>query len=235
MKVIVYTCNVNNYDTRKKVPDVDTNAQYLYYSDSMERVSGWQIMKADMSVSDEARRVSRYHKTHSHLLPPHDYSIWIDASLRLKGTDVLEFVKKHLGKLDIACFYHGEDNVDRSCIYQEAAACINKFPKQTMLILDQINRYRTEGFPERFGLRSAGIIIRRNNDNVRRFNELWWDEISKGSHRDQLSQMYVSWKTGVDVGKITEGTVYVNELTSYNYHIHRMEALKNKTIHKKIR
>ena len=90
-------------------------------------------------------------------------------------------------------------------------------------------------FPERFGLRSAGIIIRRNNDNVRKFNELWWDEISKGSHRDQLSQMYVSWKTGIEVGKITDGTVYANELVSHQYHIHKLEALKNKTIHKRVR
>lgn len=235
MKIIIYTCNVNNYDTRKKVVDVDANTQYLYYSDNMSMISGWKLMKADMSIHTDVKKISRYYKTHSHLLPKHDYSIWIDASFGLLHTDILKFVEKHLGKNDIACYYHGEDKVDRSCIYQEAAVCINRFPKQTMLILDQVNRYRNEGFPERFGLRSAGIVLRRNNDNVRKFNEMWWDEIVRGSHRDQLSQMYVSWKTGIDVGKMTGGTVYINELVKYHYHIHRMEALKNKTVHKKVK
>jgi len=37
-------------------------------------------------------------------------------------------------------------------------------------------------------------ILRRHTGKVEEFNRLWWEEICKGSRRDQLSFDYALWK-----------------------------------------
>ena len=41
------------------------------------------------------------------------------------------------------------------------------------------------------------MILRRHTDAIRRLNEAWWNEIVRGSRRDQLSFNYVAWKLGL--------------------------------------
>ena len=47
------------------------------------------------------------------------------------------------------------------------------------------------------GLGENCFIIRKNNNRVKKFNEIWWEEYIKGSERDQMSFMYAVWKSGV--------------------------------------
>ena len=44
------------------------------------------------------------------------------------------------------------------------------------------------------------LILRRHSERVARFNQLWWDEIERGSQRDQISFPYAVAKAGVRVG-----------------------------------
>ena len=60
----------------------------------------------------------------------------------------------------------------------------------------QIQRYREEGFPERYGLTQNNIIVRKHNTKeCIDLMERWWKEVVNGSYRDQLSLMYVLWKS----------------------------------------
>lgn len=66
-------------------------------------------------------------------------------------------------------------------------------------ILKQIKQYRKEGFPKNFGLYACGIMIRKNTSEIINFMELWYSEICKYSHRDQISFPYILWKTPIKV------------------------------------
>ena len=68
--------------------------------------------------------------------------------------------------------------------------------KDTKEIVEpQMDRYRKEGFPEDYGLLQSNIMIRKHNEsNCIKFMEEWFNEVKNGSHRDQLSFNYVSWK-----------------------------------------
>jgi hypothetical protein len=58
-----------------------------------------------------------------------------------------------------------------------------------------MKRYRDDKFPENCGLVQTNIVIRRHNDAYsKELMEKWWDELSKYSHRDQLSFNYALWK-----------------------------------------
>ena len=83
----------------------------------------------------------------------------------------------------------------RNCIYKEVDAVI-KLKKDTLEnVTPQIERYKEEGFPENYGLLQSNILIRKhNNADCIKLMECWWEELKNGSHRDQLSFNYVSWK-----------------------------------------
>jgi hypothetical protein len=99
----------------------------------------------------------------------------------------------------------------RNCIYDEANAILNfgkihsqntpergikNWKDNPTTIINQINKYISDGYPHQNGLSSNAIIFRNhNNSDVIKTMEEWWLEIKYGSRRDQLSFNYVAWKT----------------------------------------
>jgi hypothetical protein len=88
----------------------------------------------------------------------------------------------------------------RVCAYKEATVCINQRIDSPERIKSQIDRYKSEGFPQDYGLVMGGIISRVHNKKAKRINYAWWNEIVNGSRRDQLSINYVLWKLNEEVG-----------------------------------
>ena len=87
------------------------------------------------------------------------------------------------------------DRKIRRGVYTEAMKCIAKRKANPKLVKRQMDFYRKEGLPENTGILSSGIIIRKHNRfNVEKHCELWWEQIKKWTHRDQLSFNYVLWK-----------------------------------------
>ena len=154
------------------------------------------------------RRKSRYYKINSHLVTEED-TVYLDACLRL--------TKKSAPQInsDIAVFHHP----NRNCLYKEAEICKKLNLGNPEQIEKQITRYQQDGFPKDLGLGENCYIIRKNNDKVREFNELWWQEYLNGSERDQLSFMYCVWKTGISL-EFLEGNPRSNPLyTNWGGHL----------------
>ena len=66
---------------------------------------------------------------------------------------------------------------------------------------------KKEGFPERFGLYEATVIVYDlNNPNAKEIAHKWWDMYFKSeANRDQIFFPYILWKTGFtieDVGDL---------------------------------
>jgi hypothetical protein len=183
MKIIVYTTNLGDYDNLHEAPNDDLT--YLYFTDT-EAPNGW----TKMEMQGDSRKESRYYKINSHLLPPHDISIYIDACYEFKKnmTNFSEFVKD----CDIAISKHGKDDT----IYEHLGTCISTGKDNPEKMIKQVARYLNEGLPEHI-LTENSIIIRKNNERVKKFNEIWWQEYLTGSERDQLSSNYAIWKSGV--------------------------------------
>ena len=127
----------------------------------------------------------------------------------------MNFIKGHdLGKIPIWVKVHP----GRKCIYDEAKTVLRMKKDTKEHVLPQIERYRTESFPEKFGLHETGIVLRRHMDEgVMRLGNMWAKEIMDGSHRDQLSFDYCVWKTGIDVGPLKVG----NLLKDRNFRMRR--------------
>jgi hypothetical protein len=163
------------------------------------------------------RRLARYHKINPHIvLPHHGDSIWLDGSFQLRDSPI-DFLSHFQEDIELGCYNHTE----RRCVYSEYRSCIRLRKDDIGLMTAQVARYREAKYPENAGLTETGIIYRKNCPSVQSFNTLWWAEVAKGSHRDQLSFDYCLWKQSwVCPLKVVRfpGSVYLNPLTAFYRH-----------------
>jgi hypothetical protein len=154
MIVVKYSCLVGDYDH----PIQDGR---LY-------INGGNKCNTD-------RLNSRMVKTLPHLfLPPHTYSVWIDANVKLL-IDPLELIRL-MGDKDCLVFKHPS----RNTINEEILACSMHDTKEN-------KEYHRN---KKGVLASTGVVVRKNTSEVQRLSEKWWAEICRGSYRDQLSFPY---------------------------------------------
>ena len=127
----------------------------------------------------------------------YDYTIYIDGLIEIIAP--LSPLICEMGNAGLGVHYHNQ----RDCIYDEAVM-VKYAKKANMTIVEQqLNEYRSKGFPAHFGLYENTILIRDNNDRVIvNLMEEWWDEYKKYPTRDQLSLPYLIWKNKIDLDKI---------------------------------
>ena len=211
MKVVVYSVNIGGYDLFNYPTKIDENIRYVLFTDNKFFKSDvWEVNHVDFLPKNLDNRLkARYLKTNPHkVLPEHDLSVWIDHCFTPKFNDISSLLD-HISfeGNDIMCYSHDE----RNCIYDESVEVKKLKLDNPNSIKIQMDKYREEKFPENMGLFQSGFMFRNNNEKVNRFNDKWWSEIIEGSARDQLSQVYSSWKTGVNITPIiNKGSVYNN-------------------------
>ena len=182
-RTVVYTAVVADYDDLMPFEFDDVEA--VCFTDRTDAVpAGWSAVRVNAPCGV---RLARQIKVLSHKYAGDaEWSIWIDGNLQLR-VHPHEIVRCVIGGgADLASFRHPE----RECTYNEAQIVQFLELDDSELVDRQMERYRVERLPRRFGLLETAIVVRRNTARVRQLNQLWWQEISHGSHRDQLSAMY---------------------------------------------
>ena len=191
---VIYTAIAQSYDTLQPHPPVK-NCQFIAFVDDPRKYSteGWELRKLIPLHSDPVRNAKQYKvMAHEHF-PSATCSLWIDGNISIKEKfDLNTLINRFLTKHDLALFKHPK----RNCIYHESRTCLKCRLDDPSVIDKQVARYRSENFPENYGLTANRIILRRHTPLVAKLNTLWWKEICNGSRRDQLSLMYSMWKTG---------------------------------------
>lgn len=186
--IVIYTCITKGYDTLI-IPQY-RNYKFVCFTDDMTiNSNGWTLYKIPESLNSLTPvKQQRYIKTHPHeFFKEYKYSIWVDANIQLLKDPKIFVSPKY--SIEIPA------HPIRKCIYAEGKECIRLKKDIPLKVNTQLNRYKKEGFPKNYGLPQSNIIIRKHNDpNCIKLMEDWWKEIEQGSHRDQLSFSYVSWK-----------------------------------------
>jgi len=187
-RTIVYTAVIGDYDAL--LPFEFDDIEAICFTDRPEAVpAGWLAVNVsgEMGVR-QARQIKVL--SHNHVSDA-KWSIWMDGNLQLK-VHPHEIVRRLAARrAELGSFLHPE----RQCSFAEAKVVQHLALDDRRLVEQQVEHYEKEGFPSGFGLLETAIVARRNSSKVRELNELWWQEICLGSHRDQLSIMYALWKT----------------------------------------
>jgi hypothetical protein len=215
--MVCYTTIFGPYDTLVD-PPFSSIEMVCFTNQEGLRSNYWKLVHVDIpsdSLDSQIRLARRFKILPQEYLPHSDCWIWVDANLKLR-TDPARLAE-FLGAHDLSTFRYPSTWGPRDCLYQEAEACILRQKDFPTVIRAQIARYRSMGYPENIGLVETSILVRRNTSRCRRFNELWWKELSEGSRRDQISFPYVSWFLGFDYG-IIPGCRTDNEFSIWEPH-----------------
>lgn len=193
MKTIVYSAIYGDYDEPKKHL---LKEKPVLFTDKLES-EDWEVRKVERKEV-RPRMQAKYFKCMSHEVLDCDVSIWIDGSATIKTPNFEQWCLDQLGDRDIALIKHP----DRDCIYDEANFCIFMDKYKDLPIMEQVMEYAKQGYPQHNGLWACGLLIRRHNDKVKRFNKLWWEHNKKYTYQDQLSFPVCAKEVGLDIRTI---------------------------------
>jgi hypothetical protein len=222
---VIYTAITGGYDILKppagiEVPGQDVPLRIAFMDDpdlqSRSNHRGWHEIKPTASICMDPHMQSRRYKILAHeVLPPGtEFSLWVDGSVEFNSDLHPEVLaRQFLGNSDLALFRHRL----RDCLYDESHACQRLRLDDPSVMARQMNRYRAEGYPRNNGLAECAVILRRHTPSTARLNELWWQEVSNGSRRDQLSFNYACWKLGIK-HSLLPGTMLDNPFFKWHPH-----------------
>lgn len=200
--------------------------QFVYTDEFFDEDKGWLQIQTEKLYGDDDRMNAKVFKVRTptgklEIMDRQnpDYLIWIDGSIQIKNTRFVEHMVEVCGDSMLALIPHP----DRNCVYQEYDACIEhgrlNDPEARQKAFGQLLRYKKEKYMPEQGLYCGTVFIRNmNHPRIEEFNELWWQEIERGSFRDQLSLPYVLWKMG-EQPAIFDINLWSNEFFEYKKHL----------------
>lgn len=221
-KIVVYTCIIGNYDCVKEPIGEYSNIDYVCFTDNKKNIhknTRWMIKEIPSSINfDNNTLINRYIKMHPYeLFAEYDYAIYVDGNVKVCSY-IGDYIERIGDRTGVAMYSHNS----RECIYDEAAVCKLYRKGNKNLINQQINRYRQEGFPKKFGLYEATVFaVDIKNKNGQQILSEWWKEfILSQSYRDQLSLPYIIWKRKLDfsdIGIIGENIFEDKKISIYQH------------------
>jgi hypothetical protein len=218
---VIYTGIFGDYDDLNDPSYISQNCDYVCFTDNPNIKSKiWKIVSLQMDELPPNLK-NRYVKLLPHLFfQNYEYSVYIDGNIDIIA-DIEPLIEKYLCDSNMACPLHPQ----RSCIYEEAKACIELKKEDKTKICKQMDAYRKIGYPENNGLTANYILFRRHNEyQVMQVMEDWWNELMCHSKRDQLSFCYIAWKHNFYFNIIDEN----GEGESYFIRISHKKSIINK-------
>lgn len=184
------------YDHLEEPNIVTPGWDYICVCEQSMDSAVWRIVDAPARVLLAAscpKRRSGLIKIFHYEAIPDDYDIVIcgDACLTI-NCDLDRFVNEFFPKgTEIAVARHW----GRNCLYEEAEAVRQLQFDNPAIVRAQMERYRSEGFPENQGLFANRLLVKLGkSDRVKRFLGMWSEAYMQGSRRDQLSMTYALWR-----------------------------------------
>lgn len=223
-KKVIYTALFGERGTLNEPAYVPKGWDFVCFTDRDDLSSQvWDIKKVKAQYSDNPRKSAKVYKILPHVyVGKYDWSLWIDANLILRG-DINELFDTYADALFVTFSHAYNVHDSRDCIYEELESLLEMNRRgrrrdNDEVMINQVEGYRTEGYPEHNGLIVGMFLLRQHNHPlVKKTMEDWWKEIKTKSIRDQLSCNYVAWKNKLFITFINEDS-RDNEYVKYVPH-----------------
>ncbi len=200
-KVAVYTCIIGGYDALIQPAAVEEGFDFICFvgkgEKTQDREGVWEIRELPYEGRTKTL-TARYAKTHPHeLFPEYECSLWIDGNISIESDAIYGIIRE---KVESGVEFSGVQHPTRDCIYAEAEKC-RDMRYISYLKLAQLHLiYLFSGIHRHAGLMETNLILRKHNsERIVHFDNLWWEKVLNLCRRDQLSQMLVLHKCGLEV------------------------------------
>lgn len=190
-KFVAYTALFGDYDNLVDPQEKYEGCDFICFTDQKNLKSDIWDIKIIEECDLPPNMMNRRYKILPHLfLSEYEQSLYIDANIHTIGNPV-DLSKKYLAEWDIATPKH----LERDCIYQEAKVCLLLEKTKFYETINQMNKYKANSFPRKFGLSDNSMIFRNHTKHlIVEVMESWWNELNNETQRDQLSLGYILWK-----------------------------------------
>ena len=191
-KMVMYTAIFGKYDDLKDPIYIDDNCDYVCFTDDETLTSNvWDVrVVKDMDISHNRKMAEAYAVLPHKYFSEYELSVYVDGNVVIRG-DLREYAIKYMEHSNMLTFPHPW----RCCAYDEIDFSMKSIQYMKDNFDKMLYKYKEEGFPHDMGLISAGVLVRRHNEeDVIRTMECWWNEIKEYSSNDQVSYSYVAWK-----------------------------------------
>lgn len=188
-KIVLYTCIFGTIDKPKSMR-FKNNFDYILFTDQKDlKASGWDVVYIPNNNLISNTKLARYYKHHPiQLFPNYEASIWLDAThYQINSIECL------IDKSDISAMQH----FCTQTLRQELNLCIQLKKDNKEVMLKQVDNYYKDGYIDQSQFFCTTCLIRKHNQIIYDFQEMWWNEIDKFSIRDQLSFSYCLWKKNI--------------------------------------
>ena len=214
-KICVYTCITGDYDELKDIKYVDKDYDYICFTNNKKIKSNfWKIIYIENDGFDNLTLARKTKIIGNEYLKKYDLTIWLDGAI-----EVLKPISKFLSdccdleKYDMIGFKHQE----RDCIYDEMNACII-LGKETVKNVTKLEKFLLkEKYPKHNGLIESTILVRKNNREVNKLMNKWFEMVLNYSRRDQLSFNYCLYKNKIKINFL-DMFVFDNKYFKHDYH-----------------
>jgi FkbM family methyltransferase len=194
--IVFYTAIAGNYSRLLPPATLALGARYVCFSDLPRQTYGiWEIRPLPKKFEDSPRWAARWCKLHPHeLFPEAEVAIWLDGNIIING-NLEKYIQLVLdGDSPMGMIRHPL----RDCVYEEISACIERHKDNEDRLLRQKAHYLNIGLPGHNGLYETNVVINNlRHQDLPGFYELWWQELSEHSYRDQVSLPFVLHTLGI--------------------------------------
>lgn len=224
-KFLVYTCVTNNYDKINSISvKQDPNIDFICFTDKVNKPVyggkevGWTFYPIPEQLRGlDPRRQARLVK----ILPNkwaggYDGYLWIDSPIVIIG-NLGPFFASH--PFDDKHGIYVSKHYMRDCTYQEFAQVVRLGKDRSVILYDQLARYKQMRYPAHNGMAETSLLYRNMRDlKVQVHADQWAHEIINYSYRDQLSFNWAAWYTKTSITYLNEH-IYIkdtdNETSDY--------------------
>ncbi|MDR1243311.1 MAG: glycosyltransferase [Deltaproteobacteria bacterium] len=192
--VVVCTSIAGGYEKLLPPAFLNDGWRYVCYADAPVEAYGiWEIRPIPYEHADSTRK-ARWIKLHlPELFPEARWILWLDANIILNG-DLSPCMASCDGKLPLYSVPHP----CRTCLYDEALACIDAGKDEPEIIRRQVAAYAEQGMPKHYGLPETNLLLLNpRHPQARPLFSRWWAELETRSKRDQISLPYALFRLGI--------------------------------------
>lgn len=200
-KLVVYTALFGDYDNLIDPIERFEGCDFICFTDQKDLKSEvWDIRLIE-ECHLPSNMMNRYYKIMPHcFFSDYDFSLYVDSNVSiLKSPYYLK--DRYLCDSSFAMPKH----FLRSNIYDEAGVLLRSGRVTPKKLFKQMLYYKKDGYDGGNSLGENNILLRRHNE-LGLVMELWWANINKFTQRDQLSLMYILWKTKTNFSFLDESS-----------------------------
>lgn len=184
--ITVYTAVFGNDNTlHTPICSSGNDVNWVVFSDEVIVVPDpWELRLVNLDWLGNPLLMEKRCKIMSHdILKSDGILIWVDAD-RLLLDNPAKFVEQVDDGRSIGVIGRSDD-----CLYEHLG--------DDGRLKQQVNLYKTRGYPAKYGISDTSILVRKPTNSVKYLEWFWWLHVQRFSNKDWVSFDFCIWDLGM--------------------------------------